>query len=257
MTPIAPRRRSPSIRSGPLPTLAFSRVGSDVELDGEDGVEARVASGKIASVTRLRSSRNRACRSRFERCPFGVRDHARLRRRLCARRRSGAQSRQHAPTAAQDPQNTWTFPQTTQRPNRPSKAPRLLYGAAGHARQSTPLFHSARASLRCARHEGSGGSDPGLHLSPTRAFYSSVPSASPHTMRERPTNISLGPGSCREHAPEPRHDGSRPILHGPSTASSTTYQSPPRAPPQARCRGHGCHGRLVTTTTREETTTNI
>jgi hypothetical protein len=89
-----------------LPTSAFSRAGSDVELDGDGGVAMAADSAKVASVTRRRFSRDRSWRFRFEASPFSVFDHARLRSRLCRRRRSGAQSPQHAPTAAHDGQNT-------------------------------------------------------------------------------------------------------------------------------------------------------
>jgi hypothetical protein len=131
--------------SVPASTLAFSRVGSTLDLDGDRAVEAALASGNVASVTRRRSSRNLACRRRFEARPFGVFDHARLRRWLPSRRRSAEQPRQHAPTAAHDPQNAWISPQPTHRPNRPSNASPLPYGAAGHARRSRPRFHLATA----------------------------------------------------------------------------------------------------------------
>jgi hypothetical protein len=65
-----------------LPTSAFSRAGSDAELDGEGGVSAGIGSAKIASVTRRRFARDRSCRLRFDASPFGVLDHARLRTRL-------------------------------------------------------------------------------------------------------------------------------------------------------------------------------
>lgn len=82
------------------------RAGPDVELDGIEGVDKALASDNVASVTRRRSPRNRACRSRFERRPAGVLDHARFLALARSRRCSQAQSAQLAPTAAQAPQKT-------------------------------------------------------------------------------------------------------------------------------------------------------
>jgi hypothetical protein len=57
--------------------ISVSRVGPTSELDGEGGVEPACASVEIVSVTALRFSairfRRRACRTRFEATPFGVR----------------------------------------------------------------------------------------------------------------------------------------------------------------------------------------
>ena len=54
-TPIGPRRPPISVFSSSFcfssPALAFSRAGSNAELDGEGGVEAPAPSGNVASVT--------------------------------------------------------------------------------------------------------------------------------------------------------------------------------------------------------------
>ena len=183
---------SPSFRHVPS-TLAFSRVGSNVELDGDGGVEAafRFRQRRVRYATPIITKSRLS--TRFEARPFGVFDHARLRRRLPARRRSAAQSRQHAPTAAHDPQNacTSTAPHTpTESPVQRTAAP---YGAAGHARRSATRFHSASAFSR-ARHEGSGVSDPGLHLL-RRVRSTSSAAALPTTMRSdhaRATSSGFG-----------------------------------------------------------------
>ncbi len=219
MTLIAPLR---PIRSVPSPTLAFSRAGSNVERDGKGGVEALAVSDKVASVTRRRSLRNRACRRRFEATPFGVRDHSRLRRRLCARRRSPAQPRQHAPTAAHDPQNACTSPQTTHRPNRPSNAPRLLHGAAGHAGRSRPRFHSACA-FSDAHATKARVLRPGPSSSPTRAFYlGGAP--------ERDDEARASAAPAPDHRGSARHPGSPP-----SSTAVPNFPVSPRPPLLGRC----------------------
>ena len=201
--------------------LAFSRVGSNVELDGEGGVEALATSDKVASVTRPRSPRNRAWRRRFESRPCGVRDHARLRPRFFARRRSAAQVRQHAPTAAQDPQNACTSPHTTQRPNRPSNA---LPPFTERLDRGVDRLHSptrrARFPMRTPRRLG--GSAPGLHLSDPRVLLHRIPfamrSAGQGThaplstvLHSRPQLAGLPPGPPPRPAPAARSSTSCPL----------------------------------------------
>ncbi len=146
------------------------RAGSDVERDGEGGVEATLPSGNGASVTRRRSSRNRACRRRFDARPSAVLDHARLRRRLPSRRRSAEHPRQQAPAAAHDRQNACTPPHPTHRPNRPSNAKPLLterLDARGDWRHA--VHRRARCRVPAAR--ARVYQHPGPHLSDLRVLH--------------------------------------------------------------------------------------
>jgi hypothetical protein len=139
------------------------RAASTTEDDGDEDVGERDPCVEIASVTLLRRrARKRACRTRPDARPSGVRAYVRLASRRCARRRSPEHGAQRAPTEAHAPQNTFTSLHPPQRPNRPSTASRSPEGldSRGVRRHREP--RRARSPMRPPRRPGSD--HPGLHL---------------------------------------------------------------------------------------------
>lgn len=142
-----------------------------MELGGDaEAVSGHGSSVEIRSVTRRLRARNSACLFRPDARPVGDRAHRRFDVRRFSSRRSRAHPAHLAGSEPQTPQNTATSPQPAHRPNRPSKIPPLLHGAAGRPRRPATLCPSAGALVR-ARREGSGVPPPGPSPSPTSAIY--------------------------------------------------------------------------------------
>ncbi len=133
------------------------RVPSIAEEDGDEDVVPDDSSVEIASVTPpSRAARNRACRSRPDARPPGVRPYTRFDPRCRSRRRARAHPAHRAFTDAQPPQNTKTRVQPPQRPNLPStKNAALLRSGWTSEALAGSVTHGERV-LRCARHEGPG-----------------------------------------------------------------------------------------------------
>jgi hypothetical protein len=151
------------------------RAASITEHDGKEVVDEDDSCVEIASVTpACRRARKLACRLRPEARPSGERPYTRLAARCFARRRDPAQSAHRAPNEAHPPQKTFTSPQPTQRPNRPSTRRSPSQGAAGRRGRSTAPSSTAGALFARAPRR-LGGQDPSLHLLQPAHLTSSTP----------------------------------------------------------------------------------